>query len=119
MQNLDADAVIFVHEPLQRRYPRFCVLDVAKNRSGKQDRFFLAFDAPRQRFLPPTPEETRIWKEIMHKRRALKAEELAEIKAEMEAQRQAAQMRTMANEQKKRHQKKYSGEQTAMEEVAR
>lgn len=116
---MDADAVIFVHEPLQRRYPRFCVLDVAKNRSGKQDRFFLAFDAPRQRFLPPTPEETRIWKEIMHKRRALKAEELAEIKAEMEAQRQAAQMRTMANEQKKRHQKKYSGEQMAMEEVAR
>ena len=114
---MDADAVIFVHEPLQRRYPRFCVLDVAKNRSGKQDRFFIAFDAPRQRFVAPTVEETRIWTEVMHKRRALKAEELAKIKEDMKERREADQNRTLGKEQRKRLNKKYSGEQPEIGEA--
>ena len=73
----DADAVIFVHAPLRKAMPRFRVLDVAKNRSGEIDRFFIAFDGARQHFSAPSTEEYRIWQETMHKKRMLKADEIA------------------------------------------
>lgn len=114
----DADAVIFVHEPMQRQYQRFAILDIAKNRSGRQNRFFIRFEAEHQRFVAPSVEEYAIWSEVMHKRRALKADELAELKAEMEARRAADQKRALENEAKKRYKAKADGgEQMQMEEA--
>ena len=115
---MDADAVIVIHAPLRKQMPRFRVLDVAKNRTGRTDRFFIDFDGSRQKFSAPSVEDSRIWSEVMHKRRALKANELAELKAEMEARRAADQKRALENEAKKRYKAKANGgEQMQMEEA--
>ena len=109
---MDADAVVFVHAPMRKAMPRFHVLDVAKNRSGRTERFFIDFDGARQRFEAPSPLDYRLWGEIMRKRRMLKAEERDAIKAEHEADIK----RRLEKEQRKRHAKEKSGgEQISME----
>lgn len=110
----DADAVIFVHAPLRRQCPRFRVLDIAKNRSGRIERYFIDFDGSRQRFTAPAPLDYRIWAEVMKQRKMLSAEKRDEIKAEYEAD----VKRKLERVQRKRHDKeRQGGEQTTMEEV--
>lgn len=114
----DAESVIFVHAPMRLAYQRFRILDVAKNRSGPIDRFYINFDVEQQRFSAPSTEDYRLWSEVVRKRRALTADELAELKAEMEARRAADQKRTLENEAKKRYKAKAEGgEQTTIQEV--
>ena len=111
---MDADAVVFIHAPLRKPMPRFRVLDIAKNRSGRTERFFIDFDGERQKFVAPSPLDYRLWGEIMSKRRMLKAEERDAIKAEHEAD----VKRRLEKEQRKRHDpERRGGEQTVMEEV--
>jgi len=111
---MDADAVVFVHAPMRKPMPRLHVLDIAKNRSGRTERFFVDFDGARQRFEAPSPLDYRLWGEIMRKRRMLKAEERDAIKAEREAD----VKRRLEKEQRKRHEaERRGGEQISMEEV--
>ena len=113
---MDADAVIFVHAPLRKPMPHFRVLDIAKNRSGRTERFFIDFDGSRQKFVAPSPLDYRIWGEIMRKRRMLKAEEREAIKAEHDAD----VKRQLEKEQHKRHDAERRGEaytQNTMEET--
>ena len=113
---MDADAVIFIHAPLRKPMPRLHVLDVAKNRSGRTERFFIDFDGSHQKFIAPAPLDYRIWAETVKKRRILKAEERDAIRAEHDA----AAKKALEREQRKRHDKaKDGGEQIAMEEVAK
>lgn len=113
----DADAVIFVHGPMRKRYPRFRVLDIAKNRHGAVDRFFIDFRVNYQRFEAPSAKDYRVWREIMRLRRALKAEEIRELEEKAEADTR----RQLENEQRKRlaAKKDGGGEQVSMEEVAK
>lgn len=110
---MDADAVVFIHAPMRKPMPRFRVLDIAKNRSGRTERFFIEFDGERQKFVAPSPLDYRLWGEIMRKRRLLKAEERDAIKAEHEAD----VKRRLEREQRKRHDKaKAGGEQMELPE---
>lgn len=110
----DADAVVFVHAPLRRQLPHFRVLDIAKNRSGRIERFFIDFDGSRQKFAAPSPLDYRIWSEVMKKRRVLKAEERDEIKEQHDAE----VKRALEREQRKRHQKQQTGgEQMNIDDV--
>ena len=112
----DADAVIFIHAPLRRQAPRFRVLDIGKNRSGRSDRFYIDFDGSRQRFSAPSPFDYHVWTEMMKKKRPLDRDELDAIRAEHEAD----VKRQLEKEQRKRHDAERRGEtytQTAMEEV--
>lgn len=104
----DADAVVFVHAPLQRQYPRFRVLDVAKNRSGRLERFFTAFEGNLQHFAAPTNEEFRIWSEVMRKRRGLKADEVAAIREELEKKKYPV---SLVHAQEQRYEAKKTGKQ--------
>lgn len=110
----DAESVIFVHAPMRLAYQRFRILDVAKNRSGPIDRFYIDFDVRQQRFTAPSMADYRIWSEVVRKRRALTAEERREI----EEQAAADVKKALEREQRKRHEKeKDGGEQISMEEV--
>ena len=112
----DADAVVFVHAPLRRQCPQFRVLEIAKNRSGKIDRFFIEFDGSKQKFSAPSGLDYRLWGEVMKKRRMLKAEERDAIKEEWDAD----VKRQLEREQRKRHDAERRGEdyrQTTIEEV--
>lgn len=111
---MDADAVVFIHAPLRKPMPHFHVLDIAKNRSGRTERFFIDFDGSRQKFVAPSPLDYRLWGEIMRKRRMLKADERDAIKAEHDAD----MKRRLENEQRKRHQaERGEGTQMNIEEV--
>lgn len=110
----DAESVIFVHAPMRLAYQRFRILDVAKNRSGPIDRFYIDFDVRVQKFSAPSTADYRLWSEVARKRRVLTAEERDAIKAEHEAD----VKRQLEKEQRKRHDSaRRGGEQTAMEEV--
>lgn len=112
---MDADAVVFIHAPLRKPMPRFRVLDIAKNRSGRTERFFIDFDGSRQKFVAPSPLDYRIWGEIMRKRRMLKADERDAIKAEHEAD----VKRQLEKEQRKRRDsERRGGEQMEIQDHA-
>lgn len=111
---MDADAVIIVHAPLRKPMPAFRVLDIAKNRSGRTERFFINFDGARQKFDAPTPLDYRLWGEVMHKRRMLNAEEREAIKTTYEAERTESVKRWLEREQHKRHEKERNGGQTEL-----
>ena len=114
----DADAVIFVHAPLRRQCPRFRVLEIAKNRSGRIDRFFINFDGSRQIFTAPSVLDTKLWAEMMKKRRMLNAAERVEIETAYKEEKEAAVKMQLEKEQRKRHAAERSGgEQTVIEEV--
>lgn len=109
----DAESVIFVHAPMRLAYQRFRILDVAKNRSGPVDRFFINFDGKVQQFSAPSAAEYRLWSEVVRKRRVLTAEERREIEdaAEEKIKRQ------LEKEQQKRHRaEREGGEQMKMKE---
>ena len=105
----DAETVTFVHAPLRQAMPRFRVLDVAKNRSGPIGRFFIDFAVSQQRFAAPSVEDYRLWKETMHKRRMLTAEERREIAAADKAEQDEIMRRRLENEQRKRHKAEREG----------
>lgn len=107
----DADAVIFVHAPLRRSMPRFRVLDVAKNRTGRIERFFIAFRGELQRFDAPTTADYRIWSETMRKRRPLTAEERRALEDAAEEKQKRALDREM---EKRRAKKRDRGEQAEL-----
>ena len=107
----DADAVIIVHAPMRKPYPRFRVLDIAKNRSGRIDRFFIDFRGDQQRFTAPSAEDYRIWSEVLRKKRVLTAEERQKLEDAAEEK----QSRRMEAEQRKRYrQKDGGGDQTEL-----
>lgn len=111
----DAETVTFVHAPLRQAMPRFRVLDVAKNRSGPIGRFFIDFAVSQQRFAAPSAEDYRLWKETMHKRKMLTAEERREIEAEAKAEAEENMRRRLENEQRKRHKsEREDGNQTEL-----
>lgn len=110
----DAESVIFVHAPMRLAYQRFRILDVAKNRSGPIDRFYIDFDVRVQKFSAPSTADYRLWSEVARKRRVLTAEERDAIKAEHEAD----VKRRLEKEQRKRHDSERRGsEQTVIKEV--
>ncbi|MBR2583556.1 MAG: AAA family ATPase [Oscillospiraceae bacterium] len=110
----DADAVIFIHAPLRLQVPRFRILDVAKNRSGRIERFYIDFDGAHQRFAAPSPMDYRIWTETFRKKQRLTREELDAIEAEHVAD----VKRQLEKEQRKRHRAERDGySQASMEEV--
>ena len=114
----DADAVIFIHAPLRLQFPRFRVLEVGKNRTGRIGRFFMDFQGSKMQFAAPSVLDSKIWAEMMKKKRALSKEERVDIEAECNAQRDADVKRALEQEQRKRHDaERRGGEQISMEEV--
>ena len=116
----DADAVIFIHAPLRLQFPRFRVLEVSKNRTGRIGRFFMDFRGDCMQFGAPSVLDSKIWAEMMRKRRALDANERAEIEEEYKARADAAVKAALEREQRKRHDAERRGEsytQAVMEEV--
>ena len=114
----DADAVIFIHAPLRLQFPRFRVLEVGKNRTGRIGRFFMDFRGGHMQFGAPTVLDSKIWAEMMRKRRALSKEEREAIEEEHKTQAEADVKRALEREQRKRHEaERRGGEQTVMEEV--
>ncbi len=109
----DAESVIFVHAPIRLVYQRFRILDIAKNRSGPIDRFYINFDVRVQKFSAPSTADYRLWSEVVRQRRVLTAEEIRQIEETSEEKIK----HTLENEYNKRKKQKLNGgEQPAVKE---